>query len=51
MQRSVIVSSAPWGLGLNETLLPQYLNTLGYSSHIVGKVRVLRHNISNIDLE
>ncbi|KAH9492409.1 hypothetical protein Btru_051041 [Bulinus truncatus] len=37
MQSGVIVGSQPYGLPLNETLLPQYLNPLGYRSHIVGK--------------
>jgi len=39
LQRSVIPNgSPPYGLGLNETILPQYLKELGYSTHIVGKV-------------
>jgi len=38
LQRSVILPSAPYGLGLNETLLPQYLKKYGYSTHMVGKV-------------
>ncbi|KAK0055869.1 arylsulfatase I [Biomphalaria pfeifferi] len=37
MQSGVIVGTQPYGLPLNETILPQYLNQLGYSSHIVGK--------------
>uniref|UniRef100_A0A336L4S7 CSON000251 protein n=1 Tax=Culicoides sonorensis TaxID=179676 RepID=A0A336L4S7_CULSO len=36
-QHDVIRAMEPWGLSLNETLLPQYLNELGYKSHIVGK--------------
>lgn len=39
LQKSVIVGSAPYGLGLDEKIMPQYLKTLGYKSHIVGKVR------------
>ena len=41
LQHGVITTSQPYGLGLNETLLPEYLNKVGYSSHIVGKVRTL----------
>lgn len=29
------------GLNLNETLLPQRLNSVGYISHAVGKVRYI----------
>ena len=41
LQKSVIVGSAPYGLGLNETIMPQYLKKLGYKTHIVGKVSLL----------
>ncbi|XP_014789497.1 arylsulfatase J [Octopus bimaculoides] len=37
MQHGVICSSQTYGLPLNETLMPEYLNKLGYTSHIVGK--------------
>ena len=40
MQHDVILASQPYGLGLNETLLPQYLKELGYATHAVGKVIV-----------
>ena len=40
MQHSVILAAAPYGLGLNETLLPEYLKGLGYATHAVGKVHV-----------
>jgi arylsulfatase A-like enzyme len=36
-QHNVILEPEPWGLPLNETLLPEYLNKLGYVSHAVGK--------------
>ena len=39
MQHDVILASQPYGLGLNETLMPQYLKQLGYATHAVGKVR------------
>ena len=42
MQHDVILASQPYGLGLNETLLPQYLKELGYATHAVGKV--IDHN-------
>ena len=38
MEHSVVLGAQPWGLGLNETLLPQYLKELGYKTHIIGKV-------------
>ncbi|XP_059146181.1 arylsulfatase I-like [Physella acuta] len=37
MQSGVIVGTQPYGLPLNETIMPQHLNKLGYRSHIVGK--------------
>ena len=40
MQHSVIQAPQPYGLGLNETLLPQYLKQLGYATHAVGKVQI-----------
>ena len=39
MQHGVILAAQPYGLGLNETLMPQYLKQLGYATHAVGKVR------------
>ena len=38
MQSGVIYAAQPYGLGLNETLMPQYLKELGYATHGVGKV-------------
>lgn len=37
LQELVINNDAPWGLGLNETLLPQYLKKAGYKTHLIGK--------------
>ncbi|GFO38158.1 arylsulfatase j-like [Plakobranchus ocellatus] len=37
LQHKVIMGADPYGLPLNETLMPQYLNKLGYRSHMVGK--------------
>ncbi|KAF5270105.1 hypothetical protein FQA39_LY08517 [Lamprigera yunnana] len=37
MQHGVLYGGEPRGLPLNETILPQYLKDLGYSTHIVGK--------------
>lgn len=41
MQHYVIEAAQPYGLGLNETLLPQHLKQLGYATHAVGKVKHL----------
>ena len=38
MQHGVIMGGSPWGLSLDEKIMPQYLGELGYKSHIVGKV-------------
>ncbi|KAL0280628.1 UNVERIFIED_CONTAM: hypothetical protein PYX00_001860 [Menopon gallinae] len=37
MQHSVILGSTPYGLGLNEKLLPQYLKINGYTTRAIGK--------------
>ncbi|KAF4528518.1 hypothetical protein B566_EDAN016937 [Ephemera danica] len=37
MWQRVQNASQPYGLGLEEKLLPQYFKDLGYSTHIVGK--------------
>ncbi|XP_023029567.2 arylsulfatase B isoform X1 [Leptinotarsa decemlineata] len=37
MQHLVILEPEPWGLPLNETLLPQHLKRNGYSTHAIGK--------------
>lgn len=37
MQHTVLYAAEPRGLPLEEKLLPEYLNDLGYSSHIAGK--------------
>lgn len=37
MQHSVIMGGEPFGLGLEEKLLPQFLKELGYATHAVGK--------------
>ena len=37
LQDNVLVGAAPYSLSPDLTLLPQYLNTLGYQSHAVGK--------------
>ena len=47
MQHSVIQISQPYGLGLNETLLPQYLQKLGYATHAVGKVSGVKPYLFN----
>ncbi|XP_055645487.1 arylsulfatase B-like [Toxorhynchites rutilus septentrionalis] len=37
MQHHVIVSDEPWGLGLDQKLMPEYFRDAGYSTHLVGK--------------
>lgn len=37
LQHYVLVSAEPFGLLLNQTIMPEYLKQLGYDTHIVGK--------------
>lgn len=37
LQSGVIVASQPYGLPLNETIMPQFFQKLGYRRHMVGK--------------
>ena len=37
LQTQVIPENKRYGLPLNESTMPQYLNPLGYTSHAVGK--------------
>jgi hypothetical protein len=38
MQHHVLVGADPWGLPLEEQLLPEYLRNIGYRTRMVGKV-------------
>ena len=48
MQSGVILASQPYGLGLDETLMPQYLKELGYATHGVGKVNPERNTVKPV---
>ncbi|XP_055333769.1 arylsulfatase B-like isoform X2 [Paramacrobiotus metropolitanus] len=37
MQHNVLYAAQPYGLGLEEKLLPQYLKEAGYRNHAIGK--------------
>ena len=37
MQANTIAANAPWGLDLNETLLPEVLKAAGYATAMWGK--------------
>lgn len=45
IQHGTIFGTQPYGLPLSETTTPQYLKSLGYATHGVGKVkkRLLPH--------
>ena len=42
IQHFVIFAAQPYGLPLKEVTIAQYLKTLGYKTHAVGKVTVQR---------
>lgn len=37
MSHFVIPSDEPWGVGLEEKLMPQYFKEAGYRTHLIGK--------------
>ncbi|XP_070560404.1 arylsulfatase B-like [Ptychodera flava] len=37
LQHDVIYGAQPYGLRLNETIMPQYFHNLGYTTHMIGK--------------
>ena len=37
MQHFVIVPDEPWGLGLEQKIMPEYFKDAGYRTHIIGK--------------
>lgn len=42
MQHGVIMAGEPFGVSLDEKLLPRYLKEMGYATHAVGKVWILQ---------
>ena len=43
MQHYTIHADTPYGLPLDETILPEYLNNIGFESHAVGKWHLGHH--------
>jgi arylsulfatase A-like enzyme len=38
MQYGVVQTELPWGLNLNETILPEVLSANGYATHMLGEI-------------
>ena len=47
MQHGVIKPEEPYGVSLDEKLLPQYLKEMGYATHLVGKVCAVKFTSKN----
>ena len=43
MYHNTIYVEEPWGLSLDEKILPQYLKEMGYATYMVGKVGLYFH--------
>ena len=41
MQNGVVMAGQPFGVSLEEKLLPQYLKEIDYATHMIGKVSVI----------
>ena len=50
MFHGVIKPEEPYGVSLDEKMLPQYLQEMGYATHIVGKVIKTDLNYFLIDI-
>lgn len=46
LQLEVIHEDADYGLDLSITTLPQYLQTVGYKTHMLGYILLFSHNVS-----
>ena len=51
VQHDTIFASQPYGLPLNETTTPQYLKSLGYRTHGVGKVKKDKQSFNGAKLQ
>ena len=48
IQHFVIFAAQPYGLPLKEVTIAQYLKTLGYKTHAVGKVSNLVPSVADV---
>lgn len=48
LQYNVIQPGAPWGLPLQEKIMPEYMKDAGYETHMVGKWHIGSYTFSHI---